>query len=125
MTYRYKTRVHVADTDATGYIYFASMQRMALSAFENYLAEKDFVLGTVYLPIVRAEADYQTPMRLWDEVLISVNCSAIGESSFTMEYDLRGDNRVKIVHVCVDDQGQKQVVNDALKQLLEPLMRLG
>lgn len=124
MSYIYQTRVQVADTDATGYIYFAAMQRMALEAFENYLAEKGFRLGAVYLPIVHAEADYPTPMRLWDEVNIQVGCSKIGESSFTIEYDLGGDNRVQIVHVCVDDQGVKQVVTDEVKQLLEPLRQV-
>ena len=122
MSYIYQARVQVADTDATGYIYFAAMQRMALEAFENYLAENGFRLGALYLPIVHAEADYATPMRLWDPVNIHLGCSKIGESSFTIESDLGGGNSAKITHVCVDDQGFKQAITDEVKQLLEPLM---
>lgn len=117
----YRTRVHVADTDSTGVLYFTALQRFALEAFESFLIEQGFKLGEVFLPIVHAEADYTAPLKVWNEVEIQLCCSKIGKTSFTIESNLVGHGRVAIVHVCVDSDGNKMPITDALKQLLAQL----
>lgn len=118
MAYQYRTTIHMADTDATGALYFANQFRLALEAFECFLSDNGFVLGPCLLPIVHAEADFTAPLKLWDVVDISLHCSKIGTSSFTIESAISGYGRVQIVHVHTDGAGVKQPVSSALRSLL-------
>lgn len=119
MEYVYKTRVQMGDTDMTGSLYFAAMQRFALEAFENFLLESDFQLGEVFLPIRHVEADYTGVLKLWDEVTVRLRCTKVGESSIVMESEIENAGRVQIVHVCVDQSGKKCPLSETFKSLLK------
>ncbi len=123
MIHTIKRKIYMGDTDATGALYFAGQFRLALEAFESYLAESELVLKDFLLPIVHAEADFSAPLKLWDEVTISLSCTKIGTTSFVMESELSGYGRVQIVHVFTDKKGNKQPISPALKLVLSRLVQ--
>lgn len=107
------------ETDATGVIYFSELFKLALEVFEAYLYEKQFTLQHMIeqkaflMPIVHAEADYTSPLRVGDRVSIELTTERIGTSSFTLKtlFSCR-DNPigiVKIVHATVSPQSGRSI----------------
>ena len=107
------THVRMNDTDAAGVIYFANQFRIAHEAFEHFLDSVN--LGVAHMldnteyrfPIIHAEADYRSPLKVGDALTIHMTVDRIGESSVALGFqilDLRGKKvgTVKIVHVAVD-----------------------
>ena len=107
------THVRLNDTDAAGVIYFANQFRIAHEAFEHFLDSVN--LGVAHMldnteyrfPIIHAEADYRSPLKVGDALTIHMTVDRIGESSVALGFqilDLRGKKvgTVKIVHVAVD-----------------------
>ena len=115
MDFVYQVQVQMADTDATGGIYFTSLLRMANEAFENWLIKQKIDLSEVLLPIAHAEADYKRPLKLWDQMDVRLRCVKVGTSSFTLEADFSDCGSTRIVHVVTDRLGLKQPVSDILK----------
>jgi 1,4-dihydroxy-2-naphthoyl-CoA hydrolase len=110
--FKYQTAIRLRDTDATGVIYFAEQFRIALEAFEAFLKDRSFslakLLSTDYLmPVVHAEGDYFSELRVGDEIEVSLSFGKIGTSSFAVDYELfRGSNKqlagkVRIVHAFI------------------------
>ena len=134
--YRYQTRVHLHNTDATGVIYFSDQLKLALQAFENFLRQGPFslkgILESSYLmPIVHAEADYLSPLTVDDEVDIVLYLHKMGTSSFTISYDffhkessiLAGT--AKITHVLTLKETKKSTpIPEELKGILTQLFPL-
>lgn len=103
----------MGDTDAAGIIYFANQFRIAHEGFEHFLDTIGLGVGhmlenTDYrFPIVHAEADYKSPLKVGDSLTICMTVSRIGHSSVSLLFRLfdRHDKEVgtvKIVHVVVD-----------------------
>ncbi len=104
-----KRRIFLQETDATGVIYFTTILRYALEALELFLYEKGEGLSAVFskgylLPIVHAEADIKTPLRVGDEIEIELFLGNIGNRSFSVETRMKKipdaiyAGRTKIVH---------------------------
>lgn len=120
--YQYKRLVKMADTDASGVIYFASVQMIALEAFEEFLSEYGFDLGyeitkgEYLFPVVHAEADYLSPITVGEEIQVHLILKKIGRSSFTMQYEidsLKTDMTVatvSITHVVLSKKTKKSMV---------------
>ncbi len=129
----YKTTVRLQDTDATGVIYFSQMQKLCLEAFEEKLKQGGFSLRSLIdspylLPIVHAEADYLSALRVDEEILIYVSVSKRGTSSFTLQYELYKEKtmecagKASIVHVAVFKEGFKSTpIPECLLKILEEL----
>ena len=118
MEFKKKVTVHMADTDSTGSLYFTAMLRMAAETFEKWLIAEGVELSGIALPIVHAEADYAQAMHLWDHVEITLRCSHIGTTSFTIEGDIGTCGKTRIVHVVTDDSGNKCSIPKLLKNVL-------
>lgn len=110
-TYLYTIRL--ADTDASGLIFFASQFRIAHEAYEAFLASRKMglreILATsdVLLPIVRAEADYRAPCAVGDDLAVEVRLERLGSTSFTLAYRLQNSKgeemgTARSVHVALD-----------------------
>lgn len=106
--YEYKRVVRMADTDATGVIYFANVQKIAVEAFEDFLHKNGYSLdemireGDFLVPIVHTEADYLSAMRVGDELNVQMSIAHIGNSSFSVKcniFSLRTDLVVATVAV--------------------------
>ena len=110
--FTYQTTVRLSDTDATGVLYFTQQLRMALEAFEQFLKERGFGLSKLcdspyLMPIVHAEADYLSALKVDDEIEISLSVEKIGNRSFSILYmfsDTEGKKSfgtVKLVHAFI------------------------
>ena len=83
-------RIFLKDVDVTGSIYFGALFHYALEAFEFFLSDQktslsDFFQKGYYFPIVHAEADYTAPLKVGDEISITLAVKAISARSVTIE----------------------------------------
>lgn len=125
--------LRMRDSDAAGLIYFAEQFRIAHETFEEYLERLGFGFGTLLrdtayvLPIVHAESDYRAPLHVGDRLTIRLDVERIGDSSFTLRYDLshedgRNVGTVKTVHVATDRATrQKVTLPFEVRELLQGL----
>lgn len=107
----YRRTIHLGDTDATGVIYFAKMQNIALEAFEDYLTCVSLDLASILkekkflFPIVHVDANYMQPLFVGDKVKAHLKLQRIGNSSFTFITELFKNQclvgTVQITHVTV------------------------
>lgn len=129
--FTFKSTVRMGDTDAAGIIYFANQLRIAHEGFEHFLDTVGLGVGhmlasTDYrFPIVHAEADYKSPLRVGDPLTICMTADRIGHSSSSLLFRIydRHDKEVgtvKIVHVAVDKTTwKKRALPVELKDALE------
>jgi YbgC/YbaW family acyl-CoA thioester hydrolase len=112
--FTYSTSIRLRDTDATGVLFFTEQFRIASEAFEEYLEQSGFTLGKLIhesdylIPIVHVEGDYFGPLLVGDPIIVLLEVSKIGNSSFTLHYQLiKEEEKVgeaSIVHVCVSKE---------------------
>lgn len=122
-------KIRLRDTDATGVLYFTEQLRMALEALEDCFSLKEMIEKDNFLmPIVHAEADYYSPLKVGDEVEISISCEKIGTSSFTLSYRFYcpvrqlDAGKVSIVHVTVSKESGKSIpIPERVSTLLQAL----
>jgi 1,4-dihydroxy-2-naphthoyl-CoA hydrolase len=126
------TSVRLHDTDAAGVLYFANQFRIAHEAYEAFMEQAGFGLGDVLkkgrigLPIVRADGDYRVPLRVGDQLKLTLRLLRLGRTSFTIVCRIAKDNRtvgfVTTTHVAVDRRtGRKTAVPAALRKALSML----
>ena len=126
------TSIRLHDTDAAGVLYFANQFRIAHEAYEAFMEQAGFGLGDVLkkgrigLPIVRADGDYRVPLRVGDQLQLSLRLLRIGRTSFTLVCRIAKDNRtaghVTTTHVAVDRRtGRKTELPAALRKTLAAL----
>lgn len=130
--FSYDYTVKIRDTDVSGRLFFTSHLTMAHEAFEALLEKSGFSIldifreNRIHLPIVHAEADYTQQTRAGEKIRISVACSEIGTTSFSMTYTFNrlpgGEctGSAKTVHVAVNPaEGVKTTLPAALRSVLE------
>jgi len=129
--YTLKTSIRLHDTDAAGLLFFAHQFKLAHDAYEGFMEEIGFGFASIIreagflVPIVHAEADYKTGLSVGDKVTIRLRTVNVGNSSFTLAYDLldsgdRAVGSVKTVHVCMDKETRKKKpLPDGLRRALE------
>ncbi len=129
--FRHVRMIQLRDTDATGVLYFADQFKIALETLEFFLKKSGTSLGIIIdkenflLPIVHAESDYLAPLRVGDEVEITLSVKKIGTSSFTLHYAFHDKEKqipvgsVSIVHVTVSKETKKSI---PIPQLLADLL---
>ena len=124
--YHYERIIRLADTDAAGVVFFGSLFGIVHEAYESFMSEcgcdlKDVIQSAPYsLPIVHAEADFRHPITLGEQVTVALRVEKIGNSSFSLAYELSSAAATaiataKTVHVAIDKQ------TDASIPLPEPL----
>lgn len=112
--------VRMHDVDMAGILYFPRQFRFiheALEDFmesENYSFAKLFHEGDFLFVIVHCEADYLAPLTLGDDLDVHMRVSDIGETSFTLYYNIYKRNgpevgRAKTVHVAIDRAAHKKI----------------
>lgn len=115
MSFTYRKRICLKETDATGVIYFSEQLNMASEAFEAFLTQEGFRLSEMIatmdflMPIVHVEANYSSPMRVGDEIEIVLNLTKLGDRSFSLKSlfsDLNGKTLgdVLIVHATISKE---------------------
>jgi 1,4-dihydroxy-2-naphthoyl-CoA hydrolase len=122
----------MADTDASGVIYFASIQKIALEAFEEFLLSSGFELAKVMLsgpllvPIVHVEADYLAPVYVGELLRVEMKLAKTGVTSFTLKYNIFSSEHDLVVatlamtHVVIAKDSKKSVpIPQELLSMLE------
>ena len=125
-------KIRLRDTDATGVLYFTEQLRMALEALEDCFSLREMLEKAYFLmPIVHAASDYYAPLKVGDEVEISIFREKIGTSSFTLNYHFYSPSRqlkvgqVSIVHVTVSKENGKSIpIPATVSTLLQALPTL-
>ena len=115
----------LGDVDAAGVIFHARLFDAAQRGLERFLEERGFPVARLCsegprTPIVRAEADFRTAIRLGDRLVVASSAAEVGVASFRMKHlFLRADGseaaRVEIVHVAIDAQGRSIPLPDAFR----------
>ena len=129
--------VRLQHTDAAGVMFFVRIFELAHVVYEELLESigepipKDMSAARYIIPIVHAEADYRTSLRLGDRVSVEAIVSRLRGRSFTIDYTLtRADGTlagtVQTVHVVVSpESGRAMTMPDALRSGLEGLRPAG
>lgn len=136
MTFNYRRRVYLADTDAAGVVYFARGLEICHEAYEESLAAigielKQIIEQKIAIPIVRAEIDFLRPIFCGDKLQVSLDVSQINDSEFAIAYRIFSvDNLQRIsakansIHVCIDPQiRQRTKLPPAILEWLSPIDR--
>ncbi len=128
----FQRKIHLSDTDATGVIYFAKMQNIALEAFEDYLSSVSLDLSNIIreqkflFPVVHVDANYMEPIFVGNKVEARLNLKKVGISSFTLFTEIHKNQSivgtVQITHVTIDFASKKSVnIPNDLKRHLQKL----
>lgn len=124
--------VKMSDTDATGFLYFANQQVIAVEAFEKFLAQEKISLHewvfteSFAIPIVESTSQFFAPVTLGDTLKISLSLKKEGQRSFTLAAEFfKGDRQVgqtSITHVAIDKASRESILlPKKLKDLLAKL----
>lgn len=118
----YERTIRLADTDAAGVIYFASLLAICHEAYEATLEERGISLQaflkdtSVAIPIVHAEIDFFRPLLWGDRVKIALNPLLISENEYEIEYVVTGilepeklSAKAKTRHVCIDPVARRRI----------------
>ena len=128
-----KERLSFYDCDPAGIIFFASLLKIAHSAYEKFLGEispdRNFFFDKEFvLPIIHCEADYHKPLKAFDEIDIAVKAAELRNKSFELNYEFRVRDELyaeaKTVHVCVDkNKFEKAALPEQLRVKLKEKLR--
>ena len=124
--YSTETSVKLHQTDAAGLLFFGHQFAIAHDCYESFLETNGIGFLTVLrnrdylLPIVHADGDYYAALSVGDPLTVELHCTGIGETSFTLTYDIKRGNElvgnVKTVHVCTDAHtDSKRALPDEIK----------
>jgi YbgC/YbaW family acyl-CoA thioester hydrolase len=113
MSFEHPFTIRFAHVDSAGIAFFSRVYEICHEAFEILLETAGMPLGFLIneegwgMPVVRSEADYAAPMRLGEEVLITVTVERLGNSSVTFAYSVDGTDgvhrvRVRMTHAFLD-----------------------
>ena len=122
MAFSYSRTVYLADTDAAGVVYFASVMNMCHEAYEESLAKtginwQQFLTNSmVAIPIVHAEVSFFRPMFCGDKLRIKLVAKQISEHKFAIDYQIfstissekplaQGNTK----HVCINAQTRSRI----------------
>lgn len=122
MPFQYSRRVFLGDTDAAGVVYFARGLEICHEAYEESLANSEIDLQQmlvekkVALPIVRAEINFLRPLFCGDRLTIDLTADAIGNSEFSLKYQIFNDIdcdrifvKAKTKHVCINPEKRARI----------------
>ena len=121
--FEYKYKVGLEDTDAAGVLFFAKQFGIIHRAYEELLescgfpVEKILREGNFALPIVHAESDYLTPVRIGDLVSINIVLKSISQSTFILKYEMKISDKLAgaatTVHTSVNPANGKKIELEA------------
>ena len=123
MKHIYQRRVSFADTDAAGVVHFARILCYAEEAEHDLL----FKLGIPLLenggwPRVKVSCDYLSPLRVMDEVIVTISPVKVGGSSILWDFTvICGDQDIakgEYTTVRVDGEGKPEGINDTWRASL-------
>jgi len=103
--------IHLADTDATGFIFFPRLFEKCVIGLEFFLEKnhlRELVSENKFLfPVIHVQSQYLAPLRLYDKLKGEMSVTRIGQTSVTFLYKFIDRSgllaaEASLVHVCVD-----------------------
>ena len=127
-----KYKISFGETDPGGILFFAELFKITHIVYERFLesfkTKRNYFLDDEHIiPIVHTEADFVSPLKFGDEVMCSVAVKHIGNSSFSLEYQFKKNDKTmatsKTTHVIVgrSDFMKTKIPKDLLSRLSEHL----
>ncbi len=117
MAFSYNRTVYLADTDAAGVVYFASVMNMCHEAYEESLAKAGInwqqllANSMVAIPIVHAEVSFFRPMFCGDRLIVKLVPTQISEHKFSIDYQIFSTTSIEKLlaqgntkHICIKAQ---------------------
>ena len=117
MAFSYNRTVYLADTDAAGVVYFASVMNMCHEAYEESLAKAGInwqqllANSMVAIPIVHAEVSFFRPMFCGDRLIVKLVPTQISEHKFSLDYQIFSTTSTEkplaqgnTKHICINAQ---------------------
>ncbi|MGV6887909.1 tol-pal system-associated acyl-CoA thioesterase [Rhodophyticola sp. SM2404] len=131
MTHRFALRVYYEDTDLAGIVYYANYLKFIERARTEMVRAADIDQtrlksehGIVFA-VKRVEAEYLSPAKFDDELVVETRLTASKGASFVMEQVvLRGDTRLFFANVqlvCLNDLGRAARLPADIRQRIERL----
>jgi YbgC/YbaW family acyl-CoA thioester hydrolase len=111
-------RVVLADTDASGRIFFAAVPDWFHGLWEDFLIEKKFptsklLKGEFHFPVVNMQFNYKASLTVGDLVTLKISKIEKSEKSFTIFYEALKETVLAIegslTHVCVDVRSGRSI----------------
>lgn len=126
-----KLRVIYGDTDQMGVVYYANYFRYFELARTEYFRQvggdyRSFERDGLFLPVVEATAQYKSPARYDDLLVIRIHLAEVRRASLSFTYEIfrEGDPKLlcsgRTVHACIDQKGRPQALPEAMVKLLKP-----
>ncbi len=122
MAFSYNRTVYLADTDAAGVVYFASVMNMCHEAYEESLADAGInwqqllTNSMVAIPIVHAEVSFFRPMFCGDRLIVKLVPQQISEHKFSIDYQIFSTTSTEkplaqgnTKHICINVQTRDRV----------------
>lgn len=122
-----KRKIRMSETDATGVLYFTNQLKYATETFEvlleTFFQDMKGAFEEYLFPIVEAHSHYLAPLRLGDEIEVTLMLEKIGASSLQFHSIIKkGDTKVgevRIKHVLVSrTTGKSAPLPAAWKELI-------
>ncbi len=123
--YDFPVRVYYDDTDAGGVVYHANYLKFAERARTEYLRHIGFENTQIrdehgiIIVVKTLEAEYLSPSRLDDFLIVQTRLLSVKNTSFVMEQKAIRDGTcvfsMNIVLVCVNEAGRPSKIPDAVK----------
>lgn len=130
MSYQCTLSVRLRHTDAAGVLFFAEQLALAHEAYEAFLDQAGLSVRAMLdsgagVPIVSCEASYEAPVRVGDRLTFMIRAERVGETSFTLDYEVVRDRRTvgrcRTVHVALGSDGKKQPLPETLRAAVASL----
>ena len=113
-----KERLSFYDCDPAGIIFYASLLKLAHTAYEKFLSNispgRNFFFDSeMVLPIIHCEANYYKPLKAFDEIDIKIVVNELRKNSFELNYSFEKNGSLfadaQTIHVCVNKIEFKKV----------------
>ena len=123
-------RIYYEDTDCGGVVYYGNYLKYFERARTQYLEDRGFSVaglvreGTVFV-VVHAEADYRSPARYGDTLVIDTVVSDMTAASFTFSHVVRERESQRVVVegsarlVATDGNGKVKRLDKAMVDVLQ------
>ncbi|GAB4226822.1 MAG: thioesterase family protein [Stanieria sp.] len=119
MVFTYSRRIYLADTDAAGVVYFASLMSICHQAYEESLAtvginlQEFLVDSSIAIPIVHSEISFFRPIFCGDKIIINLTAKQLNEQGYAIAYEIfasetklaQGSTR----HVCINPKTRRKI----------------
>jgi acyl-CoA thioester hydrolase len=125
-----EVRIYYEDTDCGGVVYYGNYLKYFERARTQYLEERGFLVaglmreGTVFV-VVHAEADYRSPARYGETLVIETVISDMTAASFTFSHVVRERESRRVVVegsarlVATDGNGKVKRLDKAMVDVLQ------